>query len=197
MLFIQLIYYFSRDRVPINNFPPFSAHKQTHNPRFLHSLQRRANARSFSFETLINVRNQLNWSCNTIWPFYNSLTHNEVKGSLELRPWSFRTTFHELLTKEKHLRNERYVWSETKPQKISALPQRLKENRRWTYVYENEPKITLTDLTANSFACKRCKPVFEFWEYDRLRTENSKTVKVDSRCKLTHQKQIKCWRKSS
>ena len=197
MLFIQLIYYFSRDRVPINDFPPFSAHKHTHNPQFLHSLQRRANARSFSFETLINVRNQLNWYCNTIWPFYNSLTHNEVKGSLELRPWSFRTTFHELLTKEKHLRNERYVWSETKPQKISALPQRLKENRRWTYVYGNEPKITLTDLTANSFACKRCKPVFEFWEYDKLRTENSKTVKVDSRCKLTHQKQIKCWRKSS
>ena len=122
MLFIQLIYYFFRDRVPINNFPPFSAHKHTHNPQFLHSLQRRANARSFSFETLINVRNQLNWYCNTIWPFYNSLTHNEVKGSLELRPWSFRTTFHELLTKEKHLRNERYVWSETKPQKISALP---------------------------------------------------------------------------
>ena len=176
MLFIQLIYYFFRDRVPINNVPPFSAHKHTHNPQFLHSLQRRANARSFSFETLINVRNQLNWYCNTIWPFYNSLTHNEVKGSLELRPWSFRTTFHELLTKEKHSRNERYVWSETKPQKISALPQRLKEN---------------------SFACKRCKPVFEFWEYDRLRTENSKTVKVDSRCKLTHQKQIKCWRKSS
>ena len=122
MLFIQLIYYFSRDRVPINNFPPFFAHKHTHNPQFLHLLERRANARSFSFETLINVRNQLNWYCNTIWPFYNSLTHNEVKGSLELRPWSFRTTFHELLTKEKHLRNERYVWSETKPQKISALP---------------------------------------------------------------------------
>ena len=73
----------------------------------------------------------------------------------------------------------------------SNLTQRQKENRRWTYLHENELKITLTYLTANnvSFACKRCKPVFEFWEYDGLKTENIMTVKVDSKCKLTYQRQ--------
>ena len=33
---------------------------------------------------------------------------------------------------------------------IGIDAERLKENRRWTYVYENNPKITLKDLTTNS-----------------------------------------------
>ena len=56
---MQLVYYFSRDRVPTNNVPPFSAHKHTRNPQLLHLLRRRANARSFSFQPLTNVRDQL------------------------------------------------------------------------------------------------------------------------------------------
>ena len=51
-LFILLIYScFCRHCVPTNSVAPLSPYKPTHNPQFLHSLWRRANARNVSFIT--------------------------------------------------------------------------------------------------------------------------------------------------
>ena len=43
---------FSRHHIPTNSVAPLSAYKPTHNPQFLQSLWRRANARNVSFFTL-------------------------------------------------------------------------------------------------------------------------------------------------
>ena len=43
---------FSRHHIPTNSGAPLSAYKPTHNPQFLQSLWRRANARNVSFFTL-------------------------------------------------------------------------------------------------------------------------------------------------
>ena len=43
---------FSRRHTPTNSVAPLSAYKPTHNPKFLQSLWRRANARNVSFFTL-------------------------------------------------------------------------------------------------------------------------------------------------
>ena len=50
--FISFILVFFRYHVPAtNSVAPFFAYKPTHNPQFLHSLWRRANARNFSVKT--------------------------------------------------------------------------------------------------------------------------------------------------
>ena len=52
-LSIQIIYsYLSRYFIPTNSVAPFFTDKLTHNPQFLHSHWRRANARNVNLETL-------------------------------------------------------------------------------------------------------------------------------------------------
>ena len=46
------LFLFSRHHIPTNSVAPFSAYKPTHNPQFLQSLWRRANARNVSLFTL-------------------------------------------------------------------------------------------------------------------------------------------------
>ena len=46
------LFLFSRHHTPTNSVTPLSAYKPTHNPQFLQSLWRRANARNVSFFTL-------------------------------------------------------------------------------------------------------------------------------------------------
>ena len=46
------LFLFSRHHIPTNSVAPFSAYKPTHNPQFLQSLCRRANARNVSLYTL-------------------------------------------------------------------------------------------------------------------------------------------------
>ena len=46
------LFLFSRHHIPTNSVAPLSAYKLTHNPQFLQSLGRRANARNVSFFTL-------------------------------------------------------------------------------------------------------------------------------------------------
>ena len=55
------LFLFSRHHIPTNGVAPLSAYKPTHNPQFLQSLWRRANARNVSFLpfTAANLRFQL------------------------------------------------------------------------------------------------------------------------------------------
>ena len=46
------VFLFSRHHIPTNSVAPLSAYKLTHNPQFLQSLWRRANAQNVSFFTL-------------------------------------------------------------------------------------------------------------------------------------------------
>ena len=62
------LFLFSRHHIPTNSVAPFSAYKPTHNPQFLQSLWRRANARNVSF--FFPLR----------WPIYvfNSVVNTEL-----------------------------------------------------------------------------------------------------------------------
>ena len=76
LLFIQLIYScFSLYYFLTNSVAYFSPYKHIHNPQFLHSLRRRANARNVCFETLDGdqfTRStqliKLKLSCHTLSP---------------------------------------------------------------------------------------------------------------------------------
>ena len=49
------LFLFSRHDIPTNSIAPFSAYKPTHNPQFLQSLWRRANARRSAFKLFVVV----------------------------------------------------------------------------------------------------------------------------------------------